>query len=124
MKEEKWGFHLVMTWASETSTPLSDIANRDPLYQSTTIRLGRTSTWNVTGIRAPSVPSPLSLTLWAGSARLDGLPTYASAPRLRARLRRLCELYDRVGAHEQRGDPHHDRDREDDEGVPAQTLDD
>ena len=44
MKEEKWGFRLVMAWASETSMLLSYIANRDPLYQSTTIRLDRTST--------------------------------------------------------------------------------
>ena len=33
MKEEKWGFHLVVAWASGTSVPLSNIANRDPLYQ-------------------------------------------------------------------------------------------
>ena len=34
-------FHLAMAWASETSMPLSSIANRDQLYQSTSIRSGR-----------------------------------------------------------------------------------
>ena len=41
MKEEKWGFHLVVAWPSETSVPLSSVANRDPLYQSSSIRSGR-----------------------------------------------------------------------------------
>ena len=45
MKEEKQGFHLVMALALETSMPLSNIANCNPLHQSTTIRLGRTSSY-------------------------------------------------------------------------------
>ena len=28
MKEEKWGFHLVVAWPSETSMPLSSVANQ------------------------------------------------------------------------------------------------
>ena len=41
MKEEKCSVHLVMIWASEPSVPLSSVANRDPLYQSRTNRLGQ-----------------------------------------------------------------------------------
>ena len=55
MKEEKWGFHLVVAWPSETSMPLSSVANRDPLYQSSSIRSGRTSTNVGTNVGSLSV---------------------------------------------------------------------
>ena len=43
MKAPLLFFHLVVALASETSMPLSNIANRDPLYQSTSTRLDPTS---------------------------------------------------------------------------------